>query len=195
MTDRSVRGLRGELVYLRPLEPEDADLVSRWYEDDRVRKLMGDPPTSYARRRQRYEDAVTKDGDDVYRFIIARLADDEPVGRTDLFFVDRANGSCAFGLTIGDPAAWGQGLGTDAVAAIQDFAFGELRMERLWLDTDAHNERAQAVYRKAGFQVEGILRHVWFQDGRYTDDVRMAILRDEWAALPRPRAWERLPPI
>ena len=37
-----------------------------------------------------------------------------------------------------------------------DFAFGELRMERLWLDTDAHNERAQAVYRKAGFSVEGI---------------------------------------
>ena len=195
MTDRPVRGPRGEHVYLRPLEPEDADLVSRWYLDDRIRKLMGDPPTSFARRRQRYEDSVAKDGDDVYRFVIARLADDEPVGRTDLFFIDRANGSCAFGITIGDPAAWGQGLGTDAVAAIQDFAFGELRMERLWLDTDAHNERAQAVYRKAGFQVEGVLRHVWFQDGRYTDDIRMAILRDEWAALPRPKSWERDPPL
>ena len=74
-----------------------------------------------------------------------------------------------------------------------DFAFGELRMERLWLDTDAANERAQAVYRKCGFTVEGRLRHVWFQDGGYTDDIRMAILRDEWLALPRPRSWERLP--
>jgi diamine N-acetyltransferase len=74
-----------------------------------------------------------------------------------------------------------------------DFAFGELRMERLWLDTDAHNERAQAVYRKVGFSVEGRLRHVWFQDGVHTDDIRMAILRDEWLALPRPKSWELLP--
>ena len=195
MTDRPVRGLRGELTYLRPLEPDDADLVSDWYDDDRVRKLMGDPPTSRARRRQRYEDAVREDGDSVYRFVICRLDDDEPVGRTDIFFVDRANGSCAFGITIGDPALWGQGLGSDAVNAVMDFAFGELRMERLWLDTDAHNERAQAVYRKVGFSQEGRLRHVWFQDGVYSDDLRMAILRDEWLALPRPKSWERLPPV
>ena len=193
MSDRPVRGLRGQLVYLRPLEPEDADLVSAWYADDRVRKLMGDPPTSAARRRQRYAEAVKEDGDSVYRFLICRLDTDEPVGRTDIFFVDRANGSCAFGITIGDPAMWGQGLGSDAVHAVMDFAFGELRMERLWLDTDAHNERAQAVYRKAGFVVEGRLRHVWFQDGAYSDDIRMAILRDEWLALPRPKSWELLP--
>ncbi|HEX6867969.1 MAG TPA: GNAT family N-acetyltransferase, partial [Candidatus Limnocylindrales bacterium] len=139
MTDRPVRGLRGERVYLRPLEPDDADLVSRWYADDRVRTLMGDPPMSFARRRRRYEDAVKEDCDAVYRFLICRLADDEPVGRTDLFEIDRANGSCAFGIAIGDPALWGQGLGTDAVNAIVDFAFGELRMERVWLDTDAAN--------------------------------------------------------
>ena len=193
MSDRPVRGLRGRLVYLRPLEPEDADLVSAWYADDRVRKIMGDPPTSVARRRQRYVDAVKEDGDSVFRFIICRLENDEPVGRTDIFHVDRANGSCAFGIAIGDPALWGQGLGSDAVDAVMDFAFGELRMERLWLDTDANNERAQAVYRKVGFAVEGRLRHVWFQDGVYTDDIRMAILRDEWMALPRPKSWELLP--
>ena len=190
MTDRPVRGLRGQLVYLRPLEPDDADLVSRWYADDRVRKMMGDPPTSQARRRQRYADAVTGDGDTVYRFIICRLSDDEPVGRTDIFEIDRANGGCAFGIAIGDPALWGQGLGTDAVNAVVDFAFGELRMERVWLDTDAANERAQAVYAKAGFTVEGRLRNVWFQDGGYTDDIRMSILREEWLALGRPKSWE-----
>ena len=58
MSKRPVRGPRGERVYLRPLEPEDADLVSGWYADDRVRRLLGDPPTSYARRRQSYGDAA-----------------------------------------------------------------------------------------------------------------------------------------
>lgn len=192
MTHRPLRGLRGERVYLRPLEPEDADLVASWYDDDRVRRLMGDPPMSHARRRARYEEAGKGDGDDVFRFIICDLQDDGAIGRLDLFDIDRANGSCAFGIALGDPARWGQGLGTDAVNAVVDFAFGELRMERVWLDTDADNARAQAAYRKAGFTVEGRLRHAWFQDGTFTDDIRMAMLRDEWLALPRPKSWELL---
>jgi RimJ/RimL family protein N-acetyltransferase len=187
---RPMRGLRGQRVYLRPLEPDDADLVSTWYSDERVRWLMGDPPVSRAGRRRRYEDAVTGDGDTVYRFVICQLEDDRPVGRTDVFDIDRANGSCAFGIAIGEPARWGQGLGGDAVNAVVDFAFGELRMERVWLDTDAHNTRAQAVYRKAGFIEEGRLRHAWFQYGTFADDIRMAMLRDEWLALPRPKSWE-----
>jgi RimJ/RimL family protein N-acetyltransferase len=182
--------MRGERVYLRPLEPTDADLVHRWYEDTRIQTLMGDPPLSLAGRRQRYEDSVKGDGPDVFRFVICLLDDDRAVGRTDVFEIDRQNGSCAFGLTIGDPELWGQGLGTDAVNAIIDFAFGQLRMERVWLDTDEHNTRAQAAYRKAGFSQEGRLRRAFYQDGRWIDDIRMAILRDEWAALPRLMSWE-----
>lgn len=190
MTGRPIRGIRGERVYLRPLEPTDADLVHRWYEDTRVQTLMGDPPLSLAGRRQRYEDAVKADGADVFRFVICLLQDDRAIGRTDLFEVDRQNGSCAFGIAIGDPELWGRGFGTDAVNALVDFAFGQLRMERVWLDTDDHNTRAQAAYRKAGFAQEGRLRHAFYQDGRWTDDIRMAILRDEWAALPRLKSWE-----
>ena len=190
MTGRPIRGLRGERVYLRPLEPEDAETVHRWYEDTRIQTLMGDPPLSLAGRRQRYEDAVKGDGADVFRFVICLLDDDRAIGRIDVFEIDRQNGSCAFGITIGDPDLWGQGLGTDAVNALIDFAFGQLRMERVWLDTDDHNERAQAVYLKAGFTLEGRFRRAFYQDGRWSDDLRMAMLREEWAALPRLKSWE-----
>ena len=187
---RPIRGIRGERVYLRPLEPGDVELVHRWYEDTRVQTLMGDPPRSLAWRRQRYEESVKGEGTEVFRFVICRLDDDQPIGRTDLFDLDRDNGSWAFGITIGDPELWGQGYGSDAVNALVDFAFGQLRLERVWLDTDAANTRAQAAYAKAGFTREGILRHSWFQDGRWSDDHRMALLRDDWAALQRPRSWD-----
>jgi RimJ/RimL family protein N-acetyltransferase len=190
MTGRPIRGQRGERVYLRPLEPDDADLIHRWFEDTRLQALMGDLPMSLARRRQRYEDSVKGDGADVFRFVICLLEDDRAIGRTDIFELDRQNGSCAFGISIGDPDLWGRGYGTDAVNALVDFAFGQLRLERVWLDTDGHNVRAQAAYRKAGFTEEGRLRRAFFQDGHWSDDLRMAILRDEWAALPRLKSWE-----
>lgn len=190
MADRPIRGLRGTLVYLRPLEPADAETVHHWYEDSRIATLMGDPPRSLAWRRQRYDAGAADEGGTVYRFVICRLEDDTAVGRTDLFEIDRQHGSAAFGITIGDPAMWNRGYGTDAVRALVDFAFGQLRLERVWLDTDAHNVRAQAAYKKAGFVREGVLRHTFYQDGRWSDDVRMAMLRDEWEALDRPRSWD-----
>ena len=190
MSDRPVRGLRGTLVYLRPLEPEDADLHHAWFSDSRVASLMGDLPRSLARRRRRYEATIDEQGDTVFMFMICRLEDDLPVGRTDLFEIDRTNGSAAFGITIGEPGSWGKGYGTDAVNALVDFAFGQLRLERVWLDTDAHNTRAQAVYTKAGFVREGVLRHAFYQDGRWSDDIRMAMIREEWLAQDRPRSWD-----
>lgn len=189
MQSRPVRGIRGERVYLRPLEPTDVELVHRWYEDSRVLTLMGDPPISLASRQHRYEQAVKGD-DDVFRFTICLLDDDRGIGRTDLFDVDRQNGSCAFGITVGEPELWGQGLGTDAVNALVDFAFGQLRLERVWLDTDADNKRAQGAYAKSGFTVEGRFRRAFYQDGRFSDGIRMALLREEWEALQRPRSWD-----
>lgn len=118
MDDRPLRGLRGERVYLRPLEPDDAETVHRWYEDTRVSTLVGDPPMSLAQRRHRYDESVRSHGGDIFRFMICRLDDDVAIGRMDVFEIDRQNGSCAFGLAIGDPQLWGQGLGTDAVNAV-----------------------------------------------------------------------------
>lgn len=191
MTDhqtRPLRPLRGERVYLRPIEPEDAHLVHRWFLDARVLSWMGETPISLAKRRRRYETSV--EADDDFRFLICRLDDDEPVGRTDLFDIDSHHGSAEFGITIGDPTLWGQGLGTDAVNALVDFAFGQLRLERLCLGTDPRNLRAQAAYAKAGFREEGRLRNAYFQDGEFVDDVRMSLLRAEWLALPRATSWQ-----
>ena len=190
MSDRPVRGVRGALVYLRPREPGDGETIHAWYQDTRIATLMGDLPRSLAWRRSRYDALLAEEATDAYTFIICRLEDDLPVGRLDLFSIDRQNGSAAFGLAIGDPSMWGKGYGTDAVNAVMDFAFGQLRLERLWLDTDDHNARAQAIYEKCGFVREGVFRHAFYQDGRWSDDIRMAMIREEWLALTRPKSWE-----
>jgi RimJ/RimL family protein N-acetyltransferase len=186
--DRPLQPIRGERVYLRAIEPDDAGLIHEWYQDAETAGLMGELPRSLARRRQRIEEAG--DGDDFFSFVICLLVDDRPIGRLDLFAIDRRNGSAAFGLAIGDRALWGRGYGTDAVNAVVDFAFGQLRLERVWLDTDAANVRAHRVYEKAGFTVEGRFRRAFYQDGQFLDDIRMAMLRDEWQQLSRPKSWD-----
>ena len=78
--DRPNPLVRGERVYLRAIEPGDADLVHRWYAHADSARLMGEWPRSLARRRQDAETAVRESGRDWFAFIICRLEDDEPIG-------------------------------------------------------------------------------------------------------------------
>jgi RimJ/RimL family protein N-acetyltransferase len=55
----------------------------------------------------------------------------------------------------------------------------------LWLDASSENLRAQAVYERAGFTLEGRLRRHWYRPsvGRVVDLMLFGILREEWESL------------
>ena len=74
-----------------------------------------------------------------------------------------------------DPAKQGRGVGR----ALIDGAIVEARRRgarRLTLRVFSPNERARRLYESAGFVVEGVLRDEFFLDGRYVDDVFMALV-------------------
>ena len=66
------------------------------------------------------------------------------------------------GIVIGEKSLWGQGYGTDALNALLDFGFGELRLERIWLEVNDDNLRGKRSYEKCGFVLRGhrAARHV-----------------------------------
>jgi len=178
-------------VYLRPFEPSDAELYRRWRADADPMSLAGwhqRAPMSLAEVEQRIAKLVAEPSDDFVTFLICLDADDRPVGEVMLADIDRRNGSAELGIFIGESGEWGKGYGTDAVNAIVDFGFAELRLERIWLNVWTENARAKRAYEKAGFVHEGTVRHDRFEHGEYTNGHLMAILRDEWKSLPRRRA-------
>lgn len=180
--------MRGERVFLRPLEPEDVEVAHRWNQDGEFRRLLGVPATSLAGLRA----ALERTGDDAYRFAICRIEDGRLVGMIDLFDVDRINGSAGFGIGIGDRADRGRGYGSDAVNALVDHCFGELRLERVWLVTDEENIAGQRTYASCGFVEEARHRRMFVDRGRFIDGVRMSLLREDWAAMTRKRSWDRV---
>jgi RimJ/RimL family protein N-acetyltransferase len=175
--------LRGQLVWLRPAERDDIDRFVDWLNDaETAAHLALRSPLSHALEERWFESMVERHGRELYHFVICRLDDGQPIGTIGLEEIDHLNGSAAFGIAIGDKAMWGQGYGPDAVATLCDFGFGELRLERIWLDVYADNARAKRAYEKVGFLHEGRLRHAHFTRGRHEDVDRMALLRDDWLA-------------
>lgn len=71
----------------------------------------------------------------------------------------------------------GKGLGSAILSALIDTADRWLNLKRLELTVFADNARAISLYRKFGFEQEGLLRSFAFRDGRYADALLMARLR------------------
>lgn len=188
---RPLPTIRGELVYLRPAEREDIDLFVRWFADsETTRYLAVRAPFSKAMEEKWFESMVEQQGKRQYHFVICLLADDRAIGTAGFHHVNQEDGHASFGISIGEKAEWSKGYGTDALRAICDFGFGQLRLERIELDVYLSNQRAQRSYEKAGFVSEGVMRHAHFADGRFQDLRRMSLLREEWAEQTQRRPWD-----
>jgi RimJ/RimL family protein N-acetyltransferase len=76
------------------------------------------------------------------------------------------------------PAYRGQGLGLRLLKTTLERA-GEAGFVRIELAVYADNARAIALYDKAGFVREGVVRDAVLVDGQYRDAIAMALIRRE----------------
>ncbi|WMJ02673.1 GNAT family N-acetyltransferase [Pseudomonas chlororaphis subsp. aurantiaca] len=83
-------------------------------------------------------------------------------------------GSVGMGVAV----EWqGQGVGSQLLAAVLDVADNWMNLQRVELTVFADNEAALGLYRKFGFEREGLLRDYAVRDGQYVDVLSMARLR------------------
>ncbi len=183
--------LRGERVWLRPIEPGDVVEDSQFAGDAEVGHFLGAKmPMSRAAAERMAGEILSQVGQTGYPYAICLLGEQRSIGTIFLRNVDKVNGSGVVGIFIGDRRYLGKGFGTDALNALVDFGFGELRLERIELEVFDYNSRAIRSYEKAGFQTDAVLRRSRFHRGSFHDVHLMSILRGDWLSLARPRSWE-----
>lgn len=79
-------------------------------------------------------------------------------------------------IVIGmEQAHAGQGIGSRLFQAVEDWGRAN-GIHRLELTVMCHNERGVALYKKMGFEIEGVERHGLCVDGQWVDQYYMAKL-------------------
>jgi RimJ/RimL family protein N-acetyltransferase len=183
--------LRGELVWLRASERSDFMQDPPPVNDPEIGHMMGlKVPVGIDGSAEFAQMVLAQHGKTLWSFSVCPLDDQRAIGNVSLRNLDRENGSAEMAVVMTDHAYIGRGYGTDAVNCIVDFGFGELRLERIYLQVFDYNARAKRSYEKSGFKTDATLRRARFHRGQHHDVDVMSILRDEWLALPRRRAWE-----
>lgn len=97
---------------------------------------------------------------------------------------------CAeIGYWLGE-SFWGRGIMSEAVVALTEWAFSELRLARIQAAVFARNPASVRVLEKAGYAFEGRLRARFQRDGEFIDGLLYAKIRlPSW---PRPPLTEKL---
>jgi RimJ/RimL family protein N-acetyltransferase len=79
-----------------------------------------------------------------------------------------------------------KGLGTEAIALFLQYGFEVLNIHKVELDVYSFNPRAEKVYRKNGFVLEGIKREDFSYNGEYFDTKIFGLLRKEYLVKKHP---------
>jgi RimJ/RimL family protein N-acetyltransferase len=168
----------GRLVRLRALEPGDAERAHPWMQDlDVTDGLTRRYPFSLAQQRRWMEQHAAPAYGTVQLAI--ETLEGVHIGGCGFFDASPENRSAEFGIAIGDKAYWGRGYGGDATGTACRFGFEEMNLHRIQLWVHADNPRAQRVYERLGFVVEGRAREAVYQHGRRVDLVLMSLVRED----------------
>ena len=169
--------IEGARVMLRRMTVDDTDTVLRLRSDVSVlTQLFSDaPPTREAHLRWL---ADVEAGGDRQEFVIVERARELVVGTIGLSGIDRRHRRAEYGVLVAS-SAQGKGFAAEASRLLLDHAFESLRLRRVYLHVFPENQPALHLYRRLGFEPEGLLRGHVFKGGQFRDVLVMAIVRSD----------------
>jgi diamine N-acetyltransferase len=150
--------LKNDNIRLRPLEPEDLDLLYTW-ENDSTLWIHGSTISPYSR--YTLKEYIAQSHLNIYearqlRLMIELTWSGESVGLIDLYDFDPHNRKAAVGILI-HTAHQRKGIAGEALELLANYAFSFLKLHQLYAYIPANNEPSKALFHRLGFAVSGIL--------------------------------------
>jgi putative acetyltransferase len=160
-------------IQIRAVEPEDLPALTELCNQPRfIWGTLQLPHTSLEARRKRFQSQPPG------ALHLAALIEGKVIGWASLHPAEQRRRAHAASIGMGVHDAYaGRGAGRALLAALLEQADRWLNFSRIELTVWSDNARAIALYERAGFAREGVLRSYAFRDGAYVDALTMARLR------------------
>jgi RimJ/RimL family protein N-acetyltransferase len=176
--------IKGKRVNLVIPTKRDIEGIMKHINDPDIARWLDNLPHPYRRRHaEDYIKNYVRKGlrnDTDYNFVIFNKESSEIMGGMGIHHINRKHHNAEVGYWIGKKF-WKQGYGTEALKLALNFAFGRLRLNKVYARVFSPNKASQALLKKAGFRQEGLFRKHSFKHGRFHDEVRFGLLREEYA--------------
>ena len=148
--------LKGGQIYLRTLEPSDADIIWKWENNSDNWRVSN---TLVPFSRKLIEDYVNS-AQDIYsikqlRFIICLVENDKEIGAIDLFDFDPYHLKVGLGILIAELEDRRNGYAKEAVLLIKEYCFNHLNLHQVYCNILSKNKASIDLFEKSGFTICG----------------------------------------
>jgi len=177
--------LSGNRVYLEFLSPAHREAIRPLAKNEVIwefnKMLPGDD--SYDAAYDSYFDAaLDKNGlGGQQTFVIKQTDDNSIIGMTRFYEISPKEKTVLIGYTWYIPVVWGKVYNKECKLLLLQYAFENMKFNRVELRVAHQNLRSQKAVEKIGAVKEGILRkHGYRNDGSIRHTVVYSIIDDEW---------------
>ncbi len=172
--------LTTDRLRLRPVADDDRGALYALQSDAHVLRYWDDPPWTDPARAAQFVEACRRMADEGsgVRLAIERPADGTFIGWCALSGYDSVHRSARLTVCLAE-ASWGQGYAVEALAALLDWAFDTLDLNRVQAEADTRNTACGRVLDRLGFTREGTLREDCVVDGVVSDSWVFGLLRGD----------------
>lgn len=157
--------LKGDIVYLRALEPEDLDFLYNLENNPDIWEVSG-TLTPYSKHvLQLY---LKNSHRDIFEVKQLRLCicnrENETIGLIDLYDYDPKHRRAGVGIIIMEKDHRNRGAGAEALTLMMKYAFSILDLRQLYANVGEENSASIKLFRKLGFEKAG-LKKDWIRAG------------------------------
>lgn len=176
----------GPRVYLRPLQKNDARVLTEW-----IRKetepfwSSGRGLSTQTSLEKWFEGLEKREPRSWVRFAVCLRSTGEFIGSVGVVDIDYINRSAESESEFHNVEYRSQGYGTEAKHLLFDYAFNTLGLHSLQSWVMYGNTRSAAALRKQGYRDVGIQPWLVWKDGSFESFGTYELLAEEWRAMPR----------
>ncbi|MFB0997404.1 MAG: GNAT family protein [Flavobacteriales bacterium] len=149
--------LKGQNIYLRTIEPNDAQLMLKW-ENNPENWAVSNTLVPFS---EHLILQYVNSAQDIFetkqlRFIICVTDTDKPIGTIDLFEYDPLNQRAGLGVLIDEVSERNKGYANEALKLMIRYSWDRLNLHGLFCNIFESNEHSIKLFQKNGFVQTGI---------------------------------------
>ena len=182
LTHKGTQTIETSRLILRRALRDDAEPMFRnWASDSEVTKYLTWPTYEKVETAHQILDrwASEYEKPNYYQWMIVLKELGEPIGSISVVRQNDRVEEAEIGYCIGSPW-WHKGIVSEALAAVIEYLFTEVGMNRVAARHDPNNPHSGGVMRKCGMKYEGTHRACDRNNQGICDAAQYAILRSEW---------------
>lgn len=174
--------LSGKTIYLKEFQVGDitADYVN-WLNDPEVNQYL---ESRYVKQTKKTVAGYVRSFAGCDRKLLFGIFDRATglhVGNISFSDLNQRHGYGVIGIAVGRKAFWGKGIGTEAIKLLVAYGFKKLKLKRIEAGIYANNPGSIAIFKKAGFKTEAVLRERYQFKNKRVDGLIVGLLKKEWS--------------